>query len=344
MVSVGGATVLATPAAAPDSPILEQRLVHRLFTMHRRNTERESEDSREAGNDTVAGAAGHAYRKVVACRQKMFLNALCLLSGMRGHAVNHEQALAHLRDARDDGCAAAMAVLCADHSKPSVRKSAFIVLRDVSLSAGGGFYAHGVIVSCKTLCARICELELVESPEDYNYLDEYEEASKLGCVGATVFRGHVLETNERCGDALCDYTSAATGGYAVALYHMARCTRDGIGVEQNVGRAMQIMKQSSDKSFFWGMFDRAKMLLDSNAENLEQRATYDGEAFQLLKEVETGVAHARKFKDTPMRCRYLQFCRLPPNPCKQLALCYEQGRGVARNREEAERYTALFEF
>ena len=132
--------------------------------------------------------------------------------------------------------------------------------------------------------------------------------------------------------ALCGYTLAAKGGYAVGCFHLARCTKDGIGVERSLDEAMQTMKRSSDKKFYWAMYERAKMLLDT--------AVSDSEAFKLLKAVEAGVDYAYEHRG-PARCLYLQFCSAP-NPHRRLAMCYEKGRGVLRNSVEAERHMALF--
>ena len=334
----------AQDAALPQTEDLvsAEYIMFCLLAMHAENTR----EAVTAAEETVSGTLrAHAdpllstqINKVVACRQNMFLRAMLLLSGISVDAVDHEQALVCLRNAQDSGCAAAMAVLCADYPDDNVKQTCFDVLRDISLSVAAGFYNSVVTVSCKTLCARICELQLVKPPKGYDYLDEYKEASKAGCQVSSVMWGKELERRGQLLEAACLYASAAEGGYAAALYHMARCLRDGIGVEQNSAQAMQIMKQSADKKFTWAMLDCADMLM--NAENPTTRVLDDKEAFALLNEVEAIVKHAYVHRG-PMRCLYLQFDSVP-NPHRLLAKCYEEGRGVAQDLAAAERQEALF--
>lgn len=337
------------PASGAASPRAEDTasahcLILSLLRMQAENTREALRVVEETATGALAATANPLVRtqssnKVVADRQKMFLRAMWLIFGLKGYDVDHEQALVYLRDAQDNGCAAAMAVLCADYPDDNVKQACFDVLRNISVSVAEGAYNAVMMVVCKVLCARICEFQLVKPPNDYDYLKEYKEASEAGCPYSSVFCAAELERNGHFSKAASLYTASAEGGYPAALYHMARCYRDGIGVEQNLTQAIKIMKQSSDKKFFWAMYSRAVMLLD--APNSTTRAQDDIEAFHLLRQVSNGVRHAYNHKG-PMRCLYLQFCSIP-NPHKRLAQCYSEGRGVAQNSTLAERHMAWFQ-
>jgi len=323
----------AAPPAARHAALAANEIELGLLTMHETSMS-EVVAAREALSATGAtGLLRSAHsRKVVADRQEKFLFALYYVGGMEEHPVDHERALKYLCDARDNGCAAAMAVLFADYLDERVRQTCFKVLRYVSLKAAGGYYTDKMVVACQTLCARMCELQLAKPPEAYDYVAEYGRAQSSGCPTATVFLAGARELDGQFTEAVRGYALAAEGGYAVGYFHLARCTRLGIGVEQNLDEAVQTMKRASDKKFYWAMYDRAKMLLDT--------AASDSEAFKLLKAVEAGVNYAYEHRG-PMRCLYLQFCSVP-NPHRQLAMCYEKGRGVAQDSAEAERHMALF--
>ncbi len=347
MSRVGETTGEAAPGAAPpqaEDTASANYLIVSLLRMQAENTREALSVAEETLTGTLASPGDPSVTTqnsdmVVASRQNIFLQAMWLIFGVRGYDVDHERGLNCLRDARDRGCAAAMAVLCADHPGDGVKQTCFDVLRVVSLSVAGGFYNHVMTVVCKVLCARMCELQLAKPSKYYDYLDEYKQASLAGCQFSSVLCAAELERNGHFSDAVCLYASAVEGGYATALYHTARCHRHGIGVEQNFDEAMKIMKQSSDKKFLWAMLDRAVMLI--NAEDPTTRARDDEEAFNLLQQVAAGVKHAYEHKG-PMRCLYLQF-RSVPNPHKLLALCYKQGRGVAQNSAAAQRQEALFD-
>lgn len=324
----------ATRAAPPvsrhaSSPAEEIEFC--LLNMHAESM-REAVAAGEAPSATGATGSLRKSGKVVADRQEKFLVALYYFGGMEEYPVDHERALEYLCDARDNECASAMAVLFADYPDERVRQTCFQVLRCVSLEAAGVFYTEKMVVACQTLCARMCELQLAKPRDDYDYVVEYGRAKSLGCLTATIFLAAVQERDGQLTEALRGYTLAAKGGYAVGCFHLARCTKDGIGVERSLDEAMQTMKRSSDKKFYWAMYERAKMLLDA--------AVSDSEAFKLLKAVEAGVDYAYKHRG-PARCLYLQFCSVP-NPHRRLAMCYEKGRGVLRNSVEAERHMALF--
>lgn len=277
--------------------------------------------------------------KVVADRQHLFLNALYSFGGVYEHDVDHERGLAYLRDAQYRGCAAAMAVLCADYPDDDVKETCFNILSNVSRSAEGGFYNGVMVVACKSLCARMIQLKFVNAPEGYDILDEYNQASEAECPFASVYRAALLENRGQFAEAAHGYFSAAKGGNALATYQMARCLRDGIGVSPNLAQAMNFMKQSSDKGFFWAMYFRAVML--SDAQHSTTRAQDDIEAFDLLHQVAAGVTHAYNHRG-PMRCLYLQFCCIP-NPHRRLAQCYREGRGVAQDLALAERHMAWYQ-
>ena len=337
------------PALGAASPRVEDTvsahyLIHSLLMLQEKNTREALRVVEETATGSSAAPADplvatQSSNEVVAERQNMFLDALYSFGGMYEHNVNHEQGLACLRDARDRGCAAAMAVLCADYPDDDVKKTCFDVLHNVSRSAEKGFYAYNMVVACKSLCARMCELKLVEPPEGYDIFDEYNKASEAGCPFSSVLRAALFEERGQFADAVQGYFSAARSGYAVASYQVARCFRDGIGVEPNLAQAINFMEQSSDKKFFWAMYSRAVMLLD--APNSTTRAQDDIEAFNLLRQVTDGVTYAYNHKG-PMRCLYLQFCSVP-NPHKRLAQCYREGRGVAQNSALAERHMAWFQ-
>ena len=325
----------AAPPVTRHAALAANQIEFCLLTTHE-TSKREAVAAGEASSATGAtGLLRSAHsRKVVADRQEKFLLALYYFGGMEEHPVDHEQALKHLCDARDNGCAAAMAVLFADYPDERVRQTCFLVLRCVSLEAAGVFYTDKMVVACQTLCARMCELQLAKPPEDYDYVVEYGRAQSSGCLTATVFLAGARELDGQFKEAVRGYALAAEGGYAVGYFHLARCTRLGIGVKQNLDEAVQTMKQASDKKFYWAMYDRAKML-----QELQGTAASDREAFKLLKAVEAGVNYAYEHRG-PMRCLYLQFCSVP-NPHRRLAMCYERGRGVLRNSVEAERHMAL---
>ena len=273
-------------------------------------------------------------REVVAQRQNNFVSALGFFGGMWGHSVNHQLGLVCLEKAVDGGCAAALAVLCANDEDRRVRRSCFCVLRCVALADQTSFYADTMVAACKTLCARICELELVVSRDGYDYLEEYRQARDMGCPAATVFLGAELERNGDSAEALVCYETAAKGGYAAARYHLARCTRFGIGTPINRSLAFSVMERSSEQMFFWAMHDHAVMLMNTPTESHDSRRAKDEKAYVLLTKVEAGVSSACECKSA-MNCRYLQFCSRPPNPHKQLALCYSTGRGVAQDTNKA---------
>lgn len=326
------ATAAIPPVTRHASSPAEQ-IEFRLLTMHEASMREAVADGEAPSGPGATGSLRSAHScKVVADRQEKFLFALHYVGGVEEHPVDHEQAIKCLCDARDDGCAAAMAVLFADYPDERVRQTCFQVLRCVSLEAAGVYYTDKLVVACQTLCARICELQLAKPPEAYDYVVEYGQAQSLGCLAATVFLAGARELDGQFREAVRGYALAAEGGYAVGYFHLARCTRLGIGVEQNLDEAMQTMKRSSDKKFYWAMHERAKMLLDT--------AASDSEAYLLLKAVEAGVNYAYKHRG-PMRCLYLQFCSVP-NPHRRLAMCYKEGRGVLRNSVEAERHMALF--
>jgi hypothetical protein len=293
--------------------------------------------SAAAPADPLVGAQSSS--KVFAVRQHLFLNALYSFGGVYEHDVDHERGLAYLRDAQYRGCAAAMAVLCADYPNDDVKETCFNVLRNVSCSAAGGFYNSVMVIACRSLCARMIQLKLVNAPEDYVIFDEYNQASEAGCPFASVHRAALLEKRGQFAEAAHGYFSAAKGGNALATYQMARCLRDGIGAEQNSALAMISMEQSSGRGFFWAMYAYAVMLMD--AQHSTTRAQDDIEAFNLLHQVAAGVTHAYNHRG-PMRCLYLQFCCIP-NPHRRLAQCYSEGRGVAQDLAFAERHMALFQ-
>lgn len=339
-----GEPALGAASTRAEDTASAHDLIVSLLRMQSENTREALSVVEETATGTLAARADpsvgtQSSNKVVADRQNMFLNALYLFGGMYEPDVNHEQALNCLRDARDRRCAAAMAVLCADYPNDDVKKTCFNILSNVSRSTEGGFYNDVMVVACKSLCARMCELNLVESPEGYVIFDEYNEASEAGCPFASVLRAGLLEEHGQFAEAVQGYFSAAGSGYAVASYHMARCLRAGIGVEPNLAQAMNFMQQSSDKKFFWAMYSRAVMLMD--APNSTTRAQDDIEAFNLLQHVAAGVTYAYNHKG-PMRCLYLQFCSIP-NPHKRLAQCYREGRGVAQDLALAERHMAWYQ-
>lgn len=279
-------------------------------------------------------------REVVAHRQNNFVSALGFFGGMWGHSVNHSLGLICLEKAIDAGCAAALAVLCADDVDRRVKHSCFCVLRSVALADQTSFYADAMVAACKTLCARICELELVVSPDDYDYLEEYKQARDMGCPAATVFLGAKLERNGDSAEAFVCYESAAKGGYAAAQYHLARCARFGVGTPRNRSVAFSIMKLASEQMFLWAMHDHAVMLMNTPTESDDLRRAKDEEAYVLLMKVNAVVSSTYQ-NEAPMRCRYLQFCSGPPNPHEQLALCYSTGRGVAQNTNKSLFHTKL---
>ena len=324
----------AAPSVTRHASLAANQIELGLLAMHATSM-REAVAAGEASSATEAAGLLCESGKVVADRQEMFLVALYNVGGMEEHPVDHERALESLCDARDNGCAAAMAVLFADYPDERVRQTCFQVLRCVSLEAAGVYYTDKMVVACQTLCARICELQLAKPPDDYDYVVEYGQAQSSGSLAATVFLAGARELDGQFREAVRGYALAAKGGFAVGYYHLARCIKDGIGVEQNSGEAVQTMKQASDKKFYWAMYDRAKML-----QELQDTAASDREAFKLLKAVEAGVNYAYEHRG-PMRCLYLQFCSVP-NPQRRLAMCYEKGRGVAQDSAEAERHMALF--
>lgn len=337
----------AMPGAAPPQAgdMASEELSICLLEMHAQNTREASNVAEQTASGALVESAGSLRpvydREVVVRRQNLFLDALCFLGGARSYAVDHERALSCLREARDERCSVALAVLCADSTDKHLRKICFQVLRDVSLTPkGGSFYADTVVVACQCLCGRICELELVEPPVGYSYSDEYKSASAVGCPAAATFLAGIQEHNGQFAEAVRGYTTAAETGYAVAQYHWARCAKNGIGAKQNFDEAAQIMKQSSDKKFHWAMLYRAKMLLNKLAGSDEQRTVDDREAFHLLKAVENQVDHAYELRG-PMRCLYLQFCSVP-NPHTSLAVCYEEGRGVTQNSAMAQHHRVRF--
>lgn len=318
--------------------------MHRLLSMHFESTSEASSCAQETIGDagTVGLLCTTRGGKVVAQRQTLFLRAVSLIGGMDGYNVNHEQGLVCLREAQGKNCAAAMAMLFADYPDERVRQTCFQVLRYVSLRAEGGYYATKMVVACQTLCARVCELKLVTPPENYDFVVEYGRAKTAGCLAASMFLSAALELDGRFTEAVRGYALAAKWGSAPGSFHLARCHKNGIGVEQNFGEAMQIMKQASDKKFYWAMYDRARMLQDTRcccAVRCECTVESDSEAFELLEAVEAGVDYAYKHRG-PMRCLYLQFCSVP-NPHRRLAMCYETGRGVPQDSAEAQRHTAL---
>lgn len=264
--------------------------------------------------------------KVVASRHEEFICAFGFIGGMSGHAVERERGLNCLRHAANHGCAAALAVLCADDDNLRVRQCCFNILRFVDASKEEQ-YPLMMQLACKTVCARMCERNLVTAPADYDYVQQYRDAVASGSQFSMVYYGAVLQRDGKLREAATHYGKSARLGFAPAKFLLARCLRRGEGVRKDDVAATRVMSSAAKQLYPHAMVDEATTMMKNDRR-------HDAKAFAMLNHVQKNVNTGGR------ACAYLTFLP-PPNPHNQLVLCYAQGRGVRGNHENALQHLAL---
>lgn len=338
------------------------RVVDRLFAMHaatqrepRMRCERDAETIAEgtekgtaestieklwesSAQDTEGTAEQARRREEVDERQEIFYSSLGFMCGAAGHDVDRDVALELVQSSADMGCAAAFAALCLDHEQPLVRKSAFLILRHVSLAVDTRLYNDIMRLCCKTLCARACELGLIDAPENYHFVSEYRQACEAGCVFSGVRCGAALEAQGRLREAYQYYKEAANIGCASAKFHMSRCLKHGVGVQKDEAKALRVLTAAATQKLPAAMHALAAHHMDVACEKKELRHSHDALAFYWFSKV--ADAHERVMERASGRLQY--FCAdACPDPHPRLAQCYQEGRGVPQNETMAVHHFAM---